>query len=86
MSDSVVLTVVVLTPGQQNRSEGTFLHCVRPHWCAYVPRVLSQSAFNRRARDLLGVLGTLGPLLSRRPDRLCYSPVQLPHLCDLQPT
>ena len=86
MSDSAVLTVVVLTPWQQNHSESAFLHYIRPHGHACVSRVLSQSAFNRLARDLLGVLGTLGPLLSRRPGRLCRSPVQPPHLCDLQPT
>ena len=73
MSDSAVLTVVVLTPWQQNRSESAFLHYVRPHWRVYVPRALSQSAFNRRARNLLGVLGTLGPLLSRRLDQILGS-------------
>src|SRR5437763_1868771 len=61
MRDSEVLTVVVLTQWQQSRSDSAFLGYVRQHWRAYFPRVLSQSAFNRRARDLLGVLCALGP-------------------------
>src|SRR5207248_2431382 len=59
MSDSEVLTVVVLTQWQQSRSESAFLGYVRHHWRAYFPRVLSQSAFNRRARDLMRVLWAL---------------------------
>ena len=69
MSDSEVLTVVVLTQWQQSRSESAFLGYVRHHWRAYFPRVLSQSAFNRRARDLMGVLCALGPVLSQRLDQ-----------------
>jgi hypothetical protein len=70
MNESAVLTVVVLTPWQQNRSESAFLYYVRPHSRAYVPRALSQSAFNRPVRNVLGVPGTLGPLLSRRLDKI----------------
>src|SRR5437764_10745536 len=73
MSESEVLTVVVLTQWQQSRSEGAFLGYVRQHWRASFPRVLSQSAFNRRARDLMGVLCALGPLLSRRLDQILES-------------
>src|SRR2546423_3307409 len=69
MSDSEVLTVVVLTQWQQSRSESAFLGYVRHHWRVYFPRVLSQSAFNRRARDLMGVLCALGPVLSQRLDQ-----------------
>ena len=69
MSESEVLTVVVLTQWQQSRSESAFLDYVRQHWRVYFPRVLSQSAFNRRARDLLGVRCALGPALSRRLDQ-----------------
>jgi hypothetical protein len=69
MSDSEVLTVVVLTQWQPSCSESALLGYVRQHWRAYFPRVLSQSAFNRRARDLLGVLCALGPVLSRRLDQ-----------------
>ena len=69
MSDSEVLSVVVLTQWQQSRSESAFVRYVRHHWRAYFPRVLSQSAFNRRARDLMGVLCALGPAISRRLDQ-----------------
>jgi hypothetical protein len=69
MSDSEVLTVVVLTQWQPSRSESAFLGYVRQHWRAYFPRVLSQSAFNRRARDLMGVLCALGPVISQRLDQ-----------------
>jgi hypothetical protein len=37
---------------------------VAQHWRAYFPRQLSQSAFNRRARDLWGLLAALGPLIA----------------------
>jgi hypothetical protein len=69
MSDSEVLSVVVLTQWQQSRSESAFVRYVRHHWRAYFPRVLSPSAFNRRARDLMGVLCALGPVISRRLDQ-----------------
>src|SRR2546423_15198714 len=69
MRDSGVLTVGVRTRWQQSRSDSAFLGYVRQHWRAYFPRVLSQSAFNRRARDLLGVLCALGPALSQRLDQ-----------------
>lgn len=69
MSDSEVLTVVVLTQWQPSRSESAFVGYVRQHWRAYFPRMLSQSAFNRRARDLMGVLCALGPLISQRLDQ-----------------
>jgi hypothetical protein len=69
MSDSEVLSVVVLTQWQPSRSESAFLRYVHHHWRAYFPRGLSQSAFHRRARDLMGVLCALGPLISRRLDQ-----------------
>jgi hypothetical protein len=61
MSDSEVLTVLVLGQWQRSRSEREFLAYVQAHWRAYFPRQLSQSAFNRRARHLGGVLAYLGP-------------------------
>jgi hypothetical protein len=61
MSDSEVLTVVILAQWQQDRSERALLRYAHAHWRGYFPRLLSQSAFNRRARDLLGVLCHLGP-------------------------
>src|SRR5436190_2995835 len=69
MSESEVLSVVVLTQWPQRRSESAFVRYVRHHWRASCPRVLSQSAFNRRARDLLGVLCALGPVIRRRLDQ-----------------
>ena len=39
------------------------LRYVHHHWRAYFPRVLSQRAFNRRARGLMGVLCAPAPLV-----------------------
>jgi hypothetical protein len=66
MSDSEVLTVTILAQWQQDRSERAFLAYACRHWRSYFPRLLSQSAFNRRARDLCGVLSRLGPLVARQ--------------------
>ena len=65
MSDSEVLTVTILAQWQPNRSERAFLTYVRRHWRGDFPRLLTQSAFHRRARDLCGVLSRLGPLVAR---------------------
>lgn len=65
MSDSEVLTLVLLAQWRPDRSESGFLRLVAQRWRAYFPRLLSQSAFNRRARDLAGVLCALGPLVSQ---------------------
>ena len=65
-SDSEVLTLVVLAQWQADRSERRFVRYVAKHWGAYFPRVLSQSAFNRRARDLAPVLAALGPAVAER--------------------
>jgi hypothetical protein len=69
VTDSEVLTLAVLAQWQQDRSERRFLRYVRQHWRRYFPRQLSQSAFNRRARDLMGVLAQLGPAVSRETVR-----------------
>ena len=74
MSDSEVLTVVILAQWQQDRSEAAFLRYAQAHWRGYFPRLLSQSAFNRRARDLLGVLGHLGPQVGQRVATLLAAP------------
>jgi hypothetical protein len=66
MSDSEVLTLVLLEQWRTDHSERAFVHWVQEHWWAYFPRMLSQSAFNRRARDLWGVLCQLGPQISRQ--------------------
>jgi hypothetical protein len=65
LSDDEVLTLMILAQWQSNRSERDFLQYVRKHWLRYFPRLLSQSQFNRRSRDLCGVLSALGPALAR---------------------
>lgn len=64
MSDSEVLTLA-LCQQWGGRSERAFLRSVRQHWRAYFPRVLSQSAYNRRCRDMAGVLVAFVPLVAR---------------------
>ena len=60
MSDSEVLTLLVV--GQWGgRSERAVLRYAATHWRASFPRLLDPSAFNRRARDLAGVLTALVP-------------------------
>jgi hypothetical protein len=66
LADSEVLTLALLAQWQPRRSERAFLAHAVAHWRAYFPRLLSQSAFNRRARDLQGALAALGPALSRQ--------------------
>jgi hypothetical protein len=61
VSDSEVLTLMLLAQWRRDRSERAFLRYVEAHWRAYFPRRLSQSAFNRRGRALEGVLWALGP-------------------------
>lgn len=63
MSDSEVLTVLLCGQWLGN-SERKLLRYARAHWQAYFPRLLSQSAFNRRARDLAGALVHLVPLMA----------------------
>jgi hypothetical protein len=59
LSDSEVLTLAVLAQWQPRGSERQFIAWAAKHWRAYFPRLLSQSAFNRRARQLYGVLAQL---------------------------
>jgi hypothetical protein len=59
LSDSEVLTLAVLAQWQSSGSERQFIAWAAKHWRAYFPRLLSQSAFNRRARQLYGVLARL---------------------------
>jgi hypothetical protein len=66
LSDSEVLTLMVLAQAQTRRSERRFIRYAGRHWRAYFPRLLSQSAFNRRARDLMLTLGALGPAVAAR--------------------
>jgi hypothetical protein len=66
LSDSEVLTIALLAQWRQDRSERAFLAYARSHLRSYFPRLLHQSAFNRRARDLMGVLCALGPAIKQR--------------------
>jgi hypothetical protein len=64
LTDSEVLTLAVLAQWHPRRSERAFVRYAARHWRRYFPRLLSPSAFNRRARDLGGVLAQLGPALA----------------------
>lgn len=55
LSDSEVLTLAICAQWR-GTSERAFLRYATEHWRAYFPRLLSQSACNRRCRDLVGVL------------------------------
>jgi hypothetical protein len=66
LSDSEVLTLGMLTQWQPRRSEAAFLRYAVAHWRGYFPRLVSQPAFNRRVRDVGGLLGALGPLVAQR--------------------
>lgn len=63
LSDSEVLTLVVCQHwfGYSERALG---RVAAAHWRSYFPHLLSQSAFNRRARDLSGVLVRLVPVVA----------------------
>lgn len=70
LSDSEVLTLALLAQWHSSRSERAFLRHAARHWRGYFPRLLSQSAFNRRMRDLLGVLSHMGPAIAREVSRV----------------
>ena len=59
LSDSEVLTLMVVCQWQPSGSERQFVAWAATHWRSYFPRLLSQSAFNRRARQLYGALAQL---------------------------
>jgi hypothetical protein len=63
MSDSEVLTVLVCAQAY-GQSERAFLGFVATYWGRYFPRLLDQSAFNRRARDLTGAMTQLVPIVA----------------------
>ena len=65
LADSEVLTLMVLAQWHPRRSERAFIRYAARHWQGYFPRLLGQSAFNRRARDLCGVLALLGPAVAQ---------------------
>ncbi len=64
LSDREVLTRAVLAQWHPSRSERAVGRYAATHWQAYFPRLLDQRAFNRRVRDLHGVLAALGPALA----------------------
>jgi hypothetical protein len=70
LSDSEVLTLAVLAQWEPRRCEHCFLRAARARLGAYFPALPSQSAFNRRVRNLWAVLGLLGPLVAREVARL----------------
>jgi hypothetical protein len=70
LSDSEVITLGILAQAQRSRSEREFLVTKRKLLSPYFPRWLSQSAFNRRLRDLAGVLAHLGPAIAARTTEL----------------
>jgi hypothetical protein len=63
MSDSEVLTLMVCEQWH-GRSERGFLRFVDRYWRSYFPRLLDQSAFNRRVRDLAGAMTQVVPLVA----------------------
>jgi hypothetical protein len=74
VSDSEVLTLGLLAQWQRSRSEREFLRVARPTLQPYFPRWLSQSQFNRRLRDLAGVLAQLGPRIAAATTALVGPP------------
>jgi hypothetical protein len=64
LADSEVLTLMVLAQWQP--SERAFVRYAARHRRGHFPGLVSQSRFNRRARDLWGVLGALGPAVAAR--------------------
>lgn len=70
MSDSEVLTLALLAQFQRSRSEREFLRTARKRLTPYFPRWLSQSAFNRRLRDLAGALAHLATAVAARTVKL----------------
>ncbi len=64
VSDSEGFTLT-LCAQRWGRSERAFLRYARTYWRGYFPRLLSQSAYNRRCRDLAGVLVALVPVVAQ---------------------
>src|SRR6266545_461258 len=74
LSGGEVLTLAALAQWQRGRSERKFVAYAAAHGRASFPRLLSQSAFNRRARGLWGVLCALGPRVAGRVAALAGAP------------
>ena len=76
LSDSEVLTLA-LCAQWHGTSERAFFRYAAEHWRGYFPRLLSQSAGNRRCRDLAGVLTARSGLVARPGNwRLTLRPIR----------
>lgn len=75
LSDSEVLTLAICAQWLA-RSERAFIRYAVSHWRPYFPRLLSQSAYNRRVRNLCGVLLRLVPLVATKL-RAAWAPYQV---------
>lgn len=64
LSDSEVLTLAICAQWC-GWSERKFIRYAKEHWRAYFPRLLSQSAYNRRSRDLALVLTSLVDVVAK---------------------
>lgn len=87
LTDSEVLTLMLLGQWLGNSQRALLRHAAT-YWTPYFPRLLSQSAFNRRSRDLGGACAQLMQLLaeeleaSRSPYQIIdTTPVPLARLC-----
>src|ERR687890_530537 len=69
LHDSEVLTLMLVAQWYPSRSERKVGRYAAKHWRAYFPRLLSQSQFNRRTRDLHGVFARLAPCSRRMCSR-----------------
>src|SRR5712691_10737263 len=69
LSDSEVLTLAALAQWHGHRCESCFLRYARTHWLGYFPGLTSQSAFNRRVRQLWAALALLGSALAELVQR-----------------
>src|SRR5258708_5764924 len=74
VSDSEVLTLVLLREWLGTRSEALFLALVARQWRGFFPRLIGQSSFNRRERDLWCVLSVLAPLAGQWVSALQAAP------------
>jgi hypothetical protein len=75
LSDSEVLTLMLLAQWRLDRSLRALLRYAQRHWRGYFPRLLSQSAFQRRVHDLAGALCRLGPALAEQAQAQLGRPV-----------
>ena len=73
LTDSEVLTLGLLAQSHRSRSERAFLASAERPLRPYFPHWPTQSTFNRRLRDLAGVLAHLVPLVAARTAALLGS-------------